>query len=148
MENWKTIAAFAGFGAAALWLAKSKKTFESNMSGTGDDGMPWNTPYPVQRIYRFMVKSAKSKKYLGEGLHSIYWSGENGEWSVGDNFDRLGHIIYDETNDKYIYRARWGQKRISKKNAEALAKSFFKNVEEHMEYQVVDDDDDEDYGFA
>jgi len=155
--DWKTLAAVAGLGAGALWYARSKKeeelfanqepaTYSRKLSGTGDEGMPWNTPYPVQRLYRFMIRSAKSKKMFGEGAGSIYWTKEGSKWSIGDNGDRLEFIIYDDDNDSYVHRTYLGDQRLSRKNAEALAKSFFQYIEEYL--PVPYDEDEEDLGFA
>ena len=65
--------------------------FGPDQFGDGEDGLPRNAPNDIRVVFDAMMESAASKKY--EGPYSIYWSRNGDEWGVGDNMDRVGHII-------------------------------------------------------
>lgn len=135
MSDWKSLAAIAGLGAGALWLVRSRsrdeemeeyaergllENFSEEMSGDGDEGLPEEAPMDMRVIFKQAVKSANRQREQGEGAWSIYWTIKRKSkgilWSVGDNFDRFGHIygwINDSGERGYIVQYGGGDREKS-----------------------------------
>lgn len=157
ISDWKALAALAGLGAGVFWLVRSKsreeeleeyaergllENFSGKMSGDGDEGLPKEAPMDMKVIFKQVLKSANKQREHGEGPWSIYWEIKRKPkgilWSVGDNFDRFGHIwgwLTDDGKKGYIFQDSGGDRiKCSFSEAKKEALGMFDEAIEYPAY--------------
>ena len=158
MSDWKALAALAGLGAGVLWIARSRRRDEEvegyaqrgllenesfrEMGGDGDEGLPDEAPMDMRVVFKQMVKSANKQREHGEGPWSIYLTIKSKPggvlWSLGDNFDRFGHIwgfTSDAGKKRYLFQDSGGERmKCSFSKAKKAALGLFDEAIQYPAY--------------